>query len=122
LYGQRQSLAEDQGCGTNFGGDADECGPIYKRLDRLYVGGSEPESFEAVCSAFPIDVFVAKDTDPVWRDRASWVWKRPAIFENEFVRMIPCKGQGDVVTPRERPHREELDTGRTGLRSGTGGH
>jgi hypothetical protein len=90
MYGHRQALAEDQGCGTNFGGDADDCGTIYKRMDELFTHGA-PESFEAACEAVPVDVFVAKDTDPVWRDRSSWVWNRPAAFQNNFVRLIPCR-------------------------------
>ena len=89
LYGQRQTVAADRGCGTGFGGDPGECAPTYARLGQLYSHGTL-ESFAAACSALPVDFFIAKDTDPVWHDRSSWVWNKPAIFENDFVRLFPC--------------------------------
>ena len=96
LYGQRQTVAADRACGTGFGGDSDECAPTYARLDQLFSHGTS-ESFAAACRALPVDFFIAKDTDPVWHDRSSWVWNRPAIFENDFVRLFPCQ-PGPVST------------------------
>jgi hypothetical protein len=32
------------------------------------------------CAALPVDVLVAKDTDPVWSNRASWVWRETPAF------------------------------------------
>jgi hypothetical protein len=90
MYGQRQTVAADEGCGTGFGGDPDACAPVFDRLNQLFVKGT-PESLDAACRSLPAEVFVAKDTDPVWRDRSSWVWKRTAMFENEFVRLVPCQ-------------------------------
>jgi len=89
MYGQRQTVAADLGCGAAFGGDPDECAPILNRLAKFYSGGPA-ESVENVCRVLPVDVFIAKDTDPAWRDASSWVWKVPSIFQNEHVRMFAC--------------------------------
>ena len=89
LYGQRQALAEDGACGTAFGGDLEDCTPVIARLKQLYAGGSAG-TFESVCNSVPVDDLIAKDVDPAWQDRTSWVWKLKPIYQNNFVRIFPC--------------------------------
>jgi hypothetical protein len=94
MYGQRQTVAGDRVCGTGFGGDPDECKPIFERLQKIYSASQDSTGqaadFESACLALPVDVFVAKDTDAAWRDRSSWIWTRPPIFQNGFVRLFAC--------------------------------
>ncbi len=89
LYAERQTLGVSPACGSGYGGDAAECG----RLAKLF-SAAGPESgsaaFEAACSAFPVDVLVAKDTDRVWNDPESWVQTRPPAFRNGYVALYPC--------------------------------
>lgn len=97
LYGHRQTVAADPACGSGYGGDPGRCDEIFGRLAPLFGGGPEslaPAFFETACAAFPLDVFVARDTDAAWSDRETWVWTRPAIFRNKYVALIPCPGAG----------------------------
>jgi len=34
---------------------------------------------------------VAKDTDPSWRDPASWVWTERPVFANAYIRLFACR-------------------------------
>jgi hypothetical protein len=90
LYGQRQTMAGGKGCLTTFGGDPEDCTPLLKIVDALFAGGTS-KTLEAACRALPVDVFIAKDTDSAWRDRASWVWNTTPAFQNGFVRIYFCR-------------------------------
>jgi hypothetical protein len=92
LYANRRTLAQDSTCTTVFGGDPRECIPILERLKEVFSGGPDTSSqaFTLACKDLPIDVLVAKDTDEVWADRSSWVWRRTPIFANHFVRLFAC--------------------------------
>ncbi|MGA8025926.1 MAG: hypothetical protein WB992_02190 [Bryobacteraceae bacterium] len=92
LYANRRTVAEDSSCGTVFGGDPRQCGPISAILAALFSegDGSSSQSFLLACRSLPIDYFVAKDTDQAWNDPDSWVWTRPPIFANDFVRLFAC--------------------------------
>ncbi len=45
---------------------------------------------QEVCAAMPIDLLVAKDQDPVWTNRDSWVWRTQPAFANDYVRVFRC--------------------------------
>ena len=38
------------------------------------------------------------DTDPAWRDRTNWIWRRQPIVANRFMRALPC-GSGAERLP-----------------------
>jgi hypothetical protein len=92
LYGDRRAVAADMSCNTSFGGDPEQCKPIVARLEQLYPGAGEPvsASLQDVCRELPIDVLVAKDTDAVWADGESWVWREKPLFANRYVRLFGC--------------------------------
>lgn len=88
-YADRQVAGVGSDCGTGFGGDPQECAPLMAALSGLFAGGGA-QVLESACKTLPIDVVVAKDTDPAWRDRASWVWTADPIYSNKFVRLFAC--------------------------------
>jgi hypothetical protein len=92
LYGERQITAGDMSCLATFGGDASGCPPMQAVLQRLYPvkGQAAPDRVAEACGALPVDILVAKDTDAVWRDRESWVWKDRPVFANDYVRLFRC--------------------------------
>jgi hypothetical protein len=92
LYSQRQIVAANLDCLAAFGGDSSLCPSMLASLDRLYTARGEPApaSIREACRSLPVDVFMAKDTDAVWQDRQSWVWREQPAFENRFVRMFQC--------------------------------
>jgi hypothetical protein len=42
------------------------------------------------CDEFKVNVLLATDADPVWKDQESWVWVRPSLLANPSVRAIRC--------------------------------
>jgi len=92
MYAGRQVIAADTGCVATFGGDPGQCGPIIATLDGLYgPNGPRPRSaLDAACGALPVDIFIAKDTDPVWSERKSWIWSEKPIFANQYIRLFQC--------------------------------
>jgi hypothetical protein len=91
LYSDRRAIAAGPDCLCTFGGDLRQCTPILATLEKLYAKEPGPESFQEVCRAMPIDMLVAKDTDPVWENRAGWVWEQQPVFANEYFRVFRCR-------------------------------
>jgi hypothetical protein len=92
LYGDRQVVADDPGCGVVFGGDPERCAGIQSRLKPIFDGVSNPDEVDRACADLSISAILVKDTDPVWANRESWVWQRPPIVANRFMRAISCTG------------------------------
>jgi hypothetical protein len=53
---------------------------------------SNPDEVDRACADLSISAILVKDTDPVWANRESWVWQRPPIVANRFMRAISCTG------------------------------
>jgi hypothetical protein len=88
LYGNRQVVAFDEGCGSTFGGGRQDCAGIISRV---------PPVFETLAMQQPIDqdhidVLVFQDTDPVWVDRRSWIWQMKPLVANNYFRALPTRG------------------------------
>ena len=107
IYGDRHSVAADLACLSGFGGNPKDCPPIIAHLQKIYPpdGRGAPPAIREVCDALPIDVLVAKDTDAVWNDRESWVWKETPIYANRFVRFFGCRRASVEVDPLPLDHR-----------------
>ncbi|HEY2016591.1 MAG TPA: hypothetical protein VGH38_23975 [Bryobacteraceae bacterium] len=92
MYADRQLAAETLTCGVIFGGDAGRCrnriGDIAAMFDRSKL--FDPTRIEESCGRLSIDVLVVKDTDSVWRDPESWVWKRQPFAANPYGRAFYC--------------------------------
>lgn len=88
LYSERRIAAADEECFSSVAGDVRLCAPLVARLNTLYT--TAPESLDAACRDLPVDIFVAKDTDPAWADRRSWVWNTPPRYANPYYRVFAC--------------------------------
>ena len=91
LYADRPSAAFDMDCMCAFGGNPRECAPVAGSLKQLFSAGATPENFDEVCRAVQVDILMAKDTDPAWNTRQSWIWTHEAIFANPHVRLFRCR-------------------------------
>lgn len=93
LYSGRQMVADVGDCGTVFGGSAAFCSDVMlPQLEPLF-NGRQPVTaaeVEKTCREFSIDALLFEDTDPVWKDKSSWIWRAPPILSNRFVRVIRC--------------------------------
>src|SRR5262249_55470163 len=93
IYSDRPMVAAAANCLTACGGEPAQCAAIVDRLRRIF-----PESnalngdggLQETCAALPLDSVVVKDTDAVWRDRQSWVWKERPAYSNAYVRIYRC--------------------------------
>jgi len=101
LYSDRQMVADVGSCGYVFGGSERFCkDEILPRLKRLFDARHAVTAAEvaSTCRDFSISVLVFKDTDPVWADKSSWIWKLHPLLSNDFVRVIECGGDGGNQT------------------------
>jgi hypothetical protein len=89
LYADRRAVAADPSCTISFGGDEHSCLPIVSRLNELYSGADS--GIDGICANLPVDLLVAKDTDPVWRNRDSWVWREKPAFQSDYIRLFNCR-------------------------------
>jgi hypothetical protein len=96
LYSDRRFVAADLTCGTAFGGDPKLCAPVVSRLLDFYSVQAKPDSqsIADVCRNIPADLMIAKDADPVWASRGSWVWTEKPIFANRYIRLFECPKAG----------------------------
>jgi hypothetical protein len=95
LYSGRQMVADVGNCGTAFGGSEKFCDDVI--LPRLKPLFDDPRPLTAadvvgICRKFSIAALLFKDTDPVWKDKSSWIWKMRPLVSNSFVRVIACNG------------------------------
>ena len=89
LYADRQTFVETPSCGVVFGGDASLCGGILTVIQRVFDHGN---NLDQVCQEFSISAVIVKDTDAVWNDKTSWVWKREPLIGNNYARAFRCVG------------------------------
>ena len=92
LYADRQAAAETSACGVVFGGDPALCsaiiGPIYDLFEMR--GAVDAGRVDEICRDLSIDALVVKDTDKVWADKNSWVWKKQPDLANDSARVFLC--------------------------------
>ncbi len=44
-----------------------------------------------------VDIAVVTAADPAWKDRASWVWSLPALYESARVRIVPVPDKPQAI-------------------------
>ena len=76
LYMARQTAVGLPLCGAVFGGNVSQCKP---RMDALVPLFEKPTlarsaSVDDLCREYGINAMLVDDTDPVWKQRDSWVW------------------------------------------------
>ena len=90
LYADRQVIAETHACGVVFGGEVAPCAPIIAKLESIFAGRQSRDQASQDCSDLGISALLIKDTDPVWRQRDSWIWRTQPIVANGYMRAVPC--------------------------------
>jgi hypothetical protein len=96
LYAARQTAAEGGACGALFGGPTALCPGILTLINGLFSESAQLSyaQVEDICRQLSIDAVVVKDTDGVWGDRGSWVWKAEPVIGNGYSRAFLC-GSGE---------------------------
>ncbi|MBY0507282.1 MAG: hypothetical protein K2X03_25430 [Bryobacteraceae bacterium] len=93
LYARRPTLASDEHCGTAFGGSPAACAALLQVLLPVFAGTGG--SADSLCRQFPLRVVIVKDTDAVWQNPQSWVWKSKPAYANAFSRVFACPVRRD---------------------------
>jgi hypothetical protein len=105
LYGLRQTACFDYSCGSIMGGDPAEAEKMRAQLVPLFNDPARAAGMDVdrVCDRWGIGVLIAKDDDPVYGDRSSWVWKRPVIALTSRGRAFAC-GASAMQAETPAPH------------------
>lgn len=108
-YLERPVAAVDLDCNVGFGGDLARCHAAMPEIRGLFGGGRPivgqmqtfedagvtPAAFDRVCAEHGLKAVIVTASDRVWVERSSWVWMRPAMFENASVRVVGCPGAAE---------------------------
>jgi hypothetical protein len=92
LYADRQTAAETSACGVLFGGPAALCPGVITPIRELFAptGSLDFAQVDQICRQLSIGALVVKDTDSVWKDKTSWVWKKEPLIGNAYSRAFLC--------------------------------
>jgi len=92
LYADRQTAVETPGCGVVFGGDSNLCQAMMPSISAIFdkPGLADWPSVSTSCRNLSIDALVVKDTDSIWADRDSWVWRQRPLLANQHGRVFLC--------------------------------
>lgn len=114
LYGQRQVVFSDRDLGTvygiatgsalvPFGAERAEQDPyaaearsvpLYEQVSDIiaavFADDSSPAAAKDLCATYAISVLIVKDTDPIWSNQDSWVWRVSPMFASDFARAFDC--------------------------------
>ncbi len=92
LYANRQTVAEGLSCGAVFGGPQALCAATLAGIEPLFSSSAQLSyaQVETICRDYSIDAVVVKDTDSVWRDQDSWIWKAQPAIANAYSRAFLC--------------------------------
>jgi hypothetical protein len=94
LYADRQTAVETPSCGAIFGGPAALCVSVVAPVREVFDSDAHVDQ---ICRELSISAVIAKDTDTVWANRDSWVWRREPLVGNNYARAFLCGG-GTAIT------------------------
>jgi hypothetical protein len=93
LYSRHSVIVSDRILGTLLGVSEERFNPVASQVAAAFSNPDQDEVVRAkeMCQEFPINVIMVKDTDPVWNNSQSWVWRLEPIFSNGFARVFACE-------------------------------
>ena len=91
LYANRQVVASDRYYGPQFGIRQDMFDPVFSAVAPIFASNSVNRAeVSHLCQRFGIAALVVKDTDPIWSNRDSWMFRESPAFANELSRVFEC--------------------------------
>ncbi len=97
LYGRFRVAVSDRHNARLFGApDA----AIARRLGDLvpvFASSMPAEQARRRLAGHRVDIAVVTAADPAWKDRASWVWSLPALYESARVRIVPVPDKPQAI-------------------------
>jgi len=96
LYSGHDAAAGNGECGTTFGGDPGICALRLEKLAGVFEF-PDGSNLDATCREYGIDAIVVEDSDPVWREKSSWIWSQHPVVANNYVRAFRCGATADSI-------------------------
>jgi hypothetical protein len=87
---QTAIVSDQQGCGSELGGDPSGCAPMAAAIDSLF-NGATAEQARATCHQYSIQYLVTRVYDPAWKDKSSWVWTLDPVVSDDEFRALDCR-------------------------------
>jgi hypothetical protein len=87
---QTTIFSDQQGCGSELGGDPSGCPLMAAAIDSLF-SGATAEQARATCHQFGIQYLVARVYDPAWKSKSTWVWTLDPVVSGEEFRALDCR-------------------------------
>ncbi|MEQ1886524.1 MAG: hypothetical protein ABL967_15775 [Bryobacteraceae bacterium] len=91
LYSDHQQVNGAGGCGAAMGGTRLLCDQLMTEIGPMFRSPESRADIESVCERYNAGAIIAKDIDPVWNAKSSWVWQRHPVFANDHVRVFGCQ-------------------------------
>jgi hypothetical protein len=93
LFGDRRVVLADVVYGRLYGVDPKTFQATFDRIVPVFEScgpGAEEYAF-GVAADYHIRFWLFQNSDPIWKDRECWIWKRPAFFDDHQVLVIAAK-------------------------------
>jgi hypothetical protein len=87
---QTTIFSDQQGCGSELGGDPSGCPLMAAAIDSLF-SGATAEQARATCHQFGIQYLIARVYDTAWKSKSTWVWTLDPVVSGEEFRALDCR-------------------------------
>jgi hypothetical protein len=88
---QTAIIGDQQGCGSELGGDPSGCPVMAAAIDPLFNGPATVTQARTTCRQYGIQYLVARIYDPAWNDKNGWVWTLSPVVSDEEFRALDCR-------------------------------
>jgi hypothetical protein len=90
LFGLRPVEVADENYAFLYGIDRGWANAYVHRIAQPFLHDM-PAGIRGFCAANGIAALDVRDTDPVWHDPNSWVWRLKPVFANDVTRVFDCR-------------------------------
>jgi hypothetical protein len=90
LFGLRPVEVADENYAFLYGIDRSWANSYVHRIARPFLHDM-PDGIRGFCAANGIAALDVRDTDPIWHDPNSWVWRLKPVFANDVTRVFDCR-------------------------------
>ena len=97
LYGRFRVAVSDRHNARLFGAPDAAIARRHGDLVPVFASPMSAEEARRRLAGHHVDIAVVTAADPAWKDRASWVWSLPALYESARVRLVPVPEKPQAI-------------------------
>lgn len=87
-YSHRQMAASDDLQGFCFGPTKEEYSQVASDVKSIFLPGLTSDELQKICGKYHIDFLVIRDSDPIWNEKDSPVWKFPLVADRAHAKAV----------------------------------